>query len=201
MFHSLFVREGKMPKALTFPYHYEPHPWVRKAAYCIRTHLENNAQGQPGRLVAVLIVQRKNGQLGFYAGCDQFDTDDAFFVKSFWQQLPPAHFPKIKTDYLEKALEQRAKAEEAYIQFRAAARERKTKRRFARMEANVDTDALALESQRDSRELDRLKAVLSQAIHEEEKSHARIQAETQKALLADWQHRLGSIRLSFDLVH
>lgn len=196
MFHSLFVREGKMPKALTFPYHYEPHPWVRKAAYCIRTHLENNAQGQPGRLVAVLIVQRKNGQLGFYAGCDQFDTDDAFFVKSFWQQLPPAHFPKIKTDYLEKALEQRAKAEEAYIQFRAAARERKTKRRFARMEANVDTDTLALESQRDSRELDRLKAVLSQAIHEEEKSHARIQAETQKALLADWQHRLGSIRLS-----
>ena len=131
MFHSLFVREGKMPKALTFPYHYEPHPWVRKAAYCIRTHLENNAQGQPGRLVAVLIVQRKNGQLGFYAGCDQFDTDDAFFVKSFWQQLPPAHFPKIKTDYLEKALEQRAKAEEAYIQFRAAARERKTKRRLS----------------------------------------------------------------------
>lgn len=96
MFHSLFVREGKMPKALTFPYHYEPHPWVRKAAYCIRTHLENNAQGQPGRLVAVLIVQRKNGQLGFYAGCDQFDTDDAFLLKAFGNNYPRLIFLKSK---------------------------------------------------------------------------------------------------------
>ena len=185
-----------MPQALTFPYHYRPHPWVEKAALCVRTHLDHYAQNQPGRLVAVLVVRKNDGQIGFYAGCDQFDSEDSFFVKSFWQQLPAAHFPSIQTDYLSEALEQRAKAEEAYLQFRSAARERKALRRSARLNHTADLTQLAIESQRDSRELDRLKALLSQAIREEEKMHYRIHSETQKALYADWRHRLEQIQLS-----
>lgn len=196
MFHNLFVRDGNTPTALTFPYHYEPHPWVEKAALCVRTHLENNAQGQPGRLIAVLVVQNDNGDYGFYAGCDQFDSEDAFFVKSFWQQLPPAHFPTLKTDYLEAALDRRSKAEEAFVAFRTAARDRKSKRRLARMSPNADLAALASESQKDSRELDRLKGLLTNAIYEEERMHARIQTETQNALMADWRQRLSTIELT-----
>ncbi len=196
MFQTLDVIDPKAaPRTLNFPYHYRPHPWVVAAARHIRAHLDRTAELQPGRLVAVLVARTENGRIGYFCGCDQFDANDDFFEKSFWQQLPAPRLSHLETGYIDKAESAKSQAELAYLNFKEQARLRKSQRHAQRQSGRYDYQRLVQNSQRDSGELDRLKRRYQEALENVEKAHARFQHEAAEAVAADWKTRLTAIVL------
>ena len=197
MFQLLDVTDPKSaPRALNFPYHYSPHPWVLLAAKHVRAHLERTAVGQAGRMVAILVVKNEKGQIGFLTGCDQFDTDDRYFEPNFWQQLPTSEMAPIATDYLDRAEKLKQIAEQNYLNFRESATERRVQRRQERQVlGGASYERLARASQRDSGELERLKRRYHEALDEVERAHGRFQHEAAQVVANDWKKRLGSIDL------
>ena len=126
---------------LTYPYHYQVHPLVRSAAEQIRRHLDEFACNQAGRLVAVLVCRLPDRTTGFICACDQFDCTDSYFEPSFWQQLPAENLQPLNTERIDKAFEEKLRAQEKYVTFKEAAQARREHRQQKKLPAQTFSTA------------------------------------------------------------
>lgn len=181
------------PVALTYPYHYKAHDWVKLARSHVCAHLEQTASNQAGRLIAVLVCRLSDGQTGYICGCDQFDSHDDFFEPSFWQKLPPEKLTPLDTSRVDQTFSARVKAEEAYLQFKNEALARKAHRRETRQSKSFNPSELAASSQRDSGQLQRLKLQYMLALQAEEAARADFQHRIHHELIDDYKRRLNAI--------
>ncbi len=179
--------------ALTYPYHYQVHPLVKSAAEQIRRHLDESARNQAGRLVAVLVCRLPDGTTGFICACDQFDCTDSYFEPSFWQQLPAENLQPLNTERIDKAFEEKLRAQEKYVTFKEAAQARREHRQQQRASGVFNKEALIASSQFDSGELERLKLKYVLALQAEEAARSDFQHRTHVAVENEWKRRLGSI--------
>ena len=181
--------------ALTYPYHYQVHPLVKDAAEQIRRHLDDCARNQAGRLVSVLVCRLPDHRTGFICACDQFDSVDPYFEQSFWQQLPAENLQPINTERIDKAFEEKLRAQEKYMTFKEAAQTRREHRQQQRASGVFNREALIASSQFDSGELDRLKLRYMLALQAEEAARSDFQHRTHVAVENEWKRRLGSINV------
>lgn len=181
--------------ALTYPYHYCVHPLVKEATQVVCQHLDESARGQAGRLVAILVCRLADQSLGFLAACDQFDCADPYFEKTFWQQLPPESIKPLNTDRIDKAFEDKVRAQEKYISFKEAAQARREHRQQQRASGVFNREALIASSQFDSGELERLKLKYILALQAEEAARSDFQHRTHVAVENEWKRRLSSVHV------
>ena len=187
--------------ALTYPYHYCAHPLVKEATQVVCQHLDESARGQAGRLVAILVCRLADQSLGFLAACDQFDCADPYFEKTFWQQLPPESIKPLNTDRIDKAFEEKVRAQEKYISFKEAAQARREHRQQQRACGVFNREALIASSQFDSGELERLKLKYILALQAEEAARSDFQHRTHVAVENEWKRRLSSVHVQNKLGH
>src|SRR5690625_5203047 len=77
-FDEDLIREISLPKKFTYPFYYTPHPLVKLATEDLQNYLENdfkvnhnfglngeNTENAIGKMFGVLVVQYKNGRLGY----------------------------------------------------------------------------------------------------------------------------------------
>lgn len=77
-FDEDLIREISLPKKFTYPFYYTPHPLVKLATEDLQNYLENdfkvnhnfglngeNTENAIGKMFGVLVVQDKNGKLGY----------------------------------------------------------------------------------------------------------------------------------------
>ena len=178
---------------LTYPYHYRPHPLVMAARDHIRAHLNEHAQNQAGRLVSVLVCQLPDNSIGYLAACDQFDSTDPFFEKTFWQQLPEENLHALDTSRIEKAFEEKLKAQEKYLAFKEDAQARRAHRKEQRASGVFNREALIASSQYDSGQLERLKLKYLLTLQEEEAARSDFQHRTHVLVENEWKRRLGAV--------
>ena len=193
MFKKLQGSASDLGEVLTYPYHYTAHPLVKQAADLVSRHLDDHAARQAGRLVAVLVCRLSDRSLGFLTACDQFDTTDPYFEKSFWQQLPPEELKPLDTDRIDKAFDAKIQAQEKYLSFKEQALARKEHRQRPRASGVFNRDALIASSQFDSGELDRLKLKYVLALQAEEAARSDFQHRTHVAVENEWKRRLASL--------
>ncbi len=196
MFHLLIDVDGPAPDKLTFPYHYKPHAWTRRAAEIVYTHLNRTANPTQGRLVGILVTKDKSGSIGFYAGCDFIKTNDAFFVQSFWEQIPAEEVSEVDYSELEKATLASQSALKSYEQFQLEAKARKQARRLSRTDSSISNDTLNRESIADSAALSYLKRALYQARSNEAALRNRWLKEKEATQQRDWRRRLETVTLT-----
>lgn len=187
--------------ALTYPYHYCAHPLVKEATQVVCQHLDESARGQAGRLVAILVCRLADQSLGFLAACDQFDCADPYFEKTFWQQLPPESIKPLNTDRIDKAFEEKVRAQEKYISFKEDAQARREHRQQQRASGVFNREALIASSQFDSGELERLKLKYILALQAEEAARSDFQHRTHVAVENEWKRRLSSVHVQNKLGH
>lgn len=178
---------------LTYPYHYRPHPLMMAARDRIRAHLNEHAQNQAGRLVSVLVCQLPDNSIGYLAACDQFDSVDPFFEKTFWQQLPEENLHALDTSRIEKAFEEKLKAQEKYLAFKEDAQARRAHRKEQRASGVFNREALIASSQYDSGQLERLKLKYLLTLQEEEAARSDFQHRTHVLVENEWKRRLGAV--------
>src|SRR5690625_6794830 len=77
-FDEDLIQEISLPKKFTYPFYYTPHPLVKLATEDLQNYLENDFKGNHnfglngentenaiGEMLGVLVVQDKNGRLGY----------------------------------------------------------------------------------------------------------------------------------------
>lgn len=67
---KLDISDYTLPKRFTFPFYYSPHPLSELAAKELQSHLETQTDWkhdfqQTGKMFGILIVQKKNGDIGY----------------------------------------------------------------------------------------------------------------------------------------
>ncbi len=180
------VSSGELPHLFTYPFHYTPHPLCVEAAEGVQAYLKTRIDWQDelqsGKMFGVLIVQTKEGEVGYLAAFSGILSDENnhdFFVPPVYDLLQPDGFFRVEEEnisainarirameenaaylsLLKQITETEALARETLAHAKAEAKACKEQRERLRQSGMLDADGLAAlvrESQHQKAELKRL---------------------------------------------
>ena len=112
LFQPLSVNPQQLPKAFTFPFYYQPHPFCVEAAQQLQQQLTNNVQWQhdfglddshagTGKMFGVLLVRSPQGDIGYFSAFSGKIADQnlhAGFVPPVFDMLAEECFFRAELD-------------------------------------------------------------------------------------------------------
>lgn len=186
MFHSFEkdITGIELPTLFTWPFHYVPHALCVAAKEQVEQYLSTRTEWteelQAGKMMGVLIVENKAGEVGFltaFSGNLAGTNTHPYFVPPIYDMLRPDDFFKreeaeisainrkitalensdeyqVALDNLERNHEEEVRL---FAEFKAYLQERKRQRDMLRESRTGDEEQLKRESQRDNADFQRLK--------------------------------------------
>ena len=209
MFHSFEkdITAIALPELFTWPFHYVPHPLCVAAKEQVEHYLSTKTEWaeelQAGKMMGVLVVENKAGEVGFvaaFSGNLAGTNNHPYFVPPVYDMLRPNDFFKREeaeisainrriTD-LEYSKEWNKTHEKLnntielwnkkFAEFKEYYQQRKAERDRLRYDRNYDEQELIRQSQKDNADLQRLKRAERE---DKERCYAEINR-LQAALLA-----------------
>ncbi|MBQ3203643.1 MAG: RNA pseudouridine synthase [Alistipes sp.] len=206
MFHS-FERDItgiELPTLFTWPFHYVPHALCVAAKEQVEQYLSTQSEWteelQAGKMMGVLVVENKAGEVGFvaaFSGNLAGTNTHPYFVPPVYDMLRPEDFFKREeaeisainrkitelefSDKYQDALnrQEQNRQEEArlFAEFKVYLQQRKQQRDMLRDSRTGDEEKLKRESQRDNADFQRLKRTTRgrAAKHQEAVNHFKRQ--------------------------
>ncbi|MBO5217755.1 MAG: RNA pseudouridine synthase [Alistipes sp.] len=204
----------ELPALFTWPFHYVPHALCIAAKEQVERYLTTRTEWaeelQAGKMMGVLVVENKAGEIGFisaFSGNLAGTNSHPYFVPPVYDMLRPDDFFKREEaeisainrkitelefgDKYQKALNdvERNREEEVrlFAEFKVYLQERKRQRDMLRESRTGDEEQLKRESQRDNADFQRLKRTTREraAKYQEAVDHFRRQI----LALAEERHR------------
>ena len=185
------ISQIALPSLFTWPFHYTPHPLARMAADEVMAYLSTRKEWHEelmrGKMLGVLIVKNRAGEVGFlaaFSGNLAGTNCHEYFVPPVYDMLQPNDFfrrEEAEISAINRRIEQlrestelcsardelsrtKAEVELALAEMTAQLAERKRQRDILRASADANPSELILQSQHDKAESKRRKQALNATI-------------------------------------